>query len=147
MSHLDSKRGSRLLLPCLVVCLAASASTARAQQPAQTTTTQTPATRQTPQQDDVIRVETELVNTDVTVFDKSGKFVEGLGREQFQVTVDGKPVPVAFFESVAGAPASSSSASAPGANGAAPTAGVARARPRGPHLALFLRPRHPPPPS
>ena len=134
MSHLDSKRGSRLLLPCLVVCLAVFAQTARAQQPQQT-----PATRQTPQQDEVIRVETELVNTDVTVFDKSGKFVEGLGREQFQVMVDGKPVPVAFFESVAGTPASSSSTSAPGANGsAAASAGATRARASGRHVAFFL---------
>ena len=49
----------------------------------------------------MIRIETELVHTDVTVTDKSGKFVEGLGREQFQVMVDGRAVPVAFFESVA----------------------------------------------
>jgi VWFA-related protein len=135
MSHLDSKRGSRLLLQCLVVCLAAFAQTARAQQ-----TQQTPSARQTPQQDEVVRVETELVNTDVTVFDKSGKFVEGLGREQFQVMVDGKPVPVSFFENVAGAPAVAAPPTrAPGSNGAtAPTSSVARARVRGRYVAFFL---------
>ena len=77
------------------------------------------------------------------VFDKSGKFVEGLGREQFQVTVDGKPVPVAFFERVEGAPASA--ASAPAANGAAPKPAAPAAAPaaaprptRGRYVAFFL---------
>ena len=31
-----------------------------------------------PEQDDVIRVNTELVQTDVTVFDKKGQFVDSL---------------------------------------------------------------------
>jgi VWFA-related protein len=50
---------------------------------------------------DVIRTDTELVQTAVTVLDKKGHFVEGLQREQFELTVDGKPRPVAFFERVA----------------------------------------------
>jgi VWFA-related protein len=50
--------------------------------------------------DDVIRINTDLVQTDVMVFDKSGRFVDGLQREQFEVRVDGKPVPVSFFERV-----------------------------------------------
>jgi VWFA-related protein len=50
--------------------------------------------------EDVVRVESELVQTDVMVFDKSGKFVDGLGREQFELRVDGRTVPVAFFERV-----------------------------------------------
>ncbi len=56
----------------------------------------------TPQQpaDDVIRINTELVQTDVMVFDKKGQFVGGLGREQFELIVDGKPQPLAFFEQV-----------------------------------------------
>src|SRR5215211_826012 len=53
------------------------------------------------QQGDVVRVNTELVQTAVTVLDKKGNFVEGLQREQFELTVDGKTRPVAFFERVA----------------------------------------------
>ncbi|MDX6289183.1 MAG: hypothetical protein QOH42_982 [Blastocatellia bacterium] len=53
-----------------------------------------------PTPDDVIRVNTELVQTGVMVFDKQGHFVEGLRREQFELTVDGKPQPIAFFEQV-----------------------------------------------
>jgi VWFA-related protein len=52
------------------------------------------------EKDDIVRISTELVQTDVRVFDKSGRFVDGLGREQFEVKVDGKPVPVSFFERV-----------------------------------------------
>jgi VWFA-related protein len=51
-------------------------------------------------QDEVLRVDTQLVQTDVMVFDKNGKFVDNLGREQFELRVDGKPVPVSFFERV-----------------------------------------------
>jgi len=50
---------------------------------------------------DVIRTDTDLVQTTVTVLDKKGHFVEGLQRDQFELTVDGKPRPVAFFERVA----------------------------------------------
>jgi VWFA-related protein len=51
--------------------------------------------------EDVVRVSTELVQTDVTVVDKRGRFVEGLRPEQFELSVDGKPRPVSFFERVA----------------------------------------------
>jgi VWFA-related protein len=55
----------------------------------------------TPQQpDDVIRITTELVQTDVTVLDKQGRFVDNLKREQFELLVDGKPQPITFFEKV-----------------------------------------------
>ena len=50
--------------------------------------------------DDVIRVNTELVQTDVMVFDKKGLFVDGLKPEQFVLKVDKKPQPIAFFERV-----------------------------------------------
>jgi len=53
------------------------------------------------QQGDVVRVNTELVQTAVTVLDKKGNFVDGLQCEQFELMVDGKPRPVAFFERVA----------------------------------------------
>jgi len=50
--------------------------------------------------DDVVRITTELVQTDVMVFDKDGKFVSGLKPEEFELLVDGQPQPIAFFESV-----------------------------------------------
>jgi VWFA-related protein len=53
------------------------------------------------QEPEVIRTKTELVQTAITVLDKKGHFVEGLQRDQFQLMVDGKPRPVAFFERVA----------------------------------------------
>jgi VWFA-related protein len=49
---------------------------------------------------DVVRINTELVQTDVMVFDKQGRFVEGLQPEQFELQVDGKRQPISFFEMV-----------------------------------------------
>jgi VWFA-related protein len=57
--------------------------------------------QQPAQQPDVIRTNTELVQTAVTVLDKKGNFVDGLKRDQFQLIVDGKPREVAFFERIA----------------------------------------------
>ena len=50
--------------------------------------------------EDVVRISTELVQTDVMVFDKDGKFVSGLKPEQFELLVDKKPQQISFFESV-----------------------------------------------
>lgn len=50
--------------------------------------------------DDVVRVNTELVQTDVMVFDKKGRFVDGLKSDQFALKIDGKPQPISFFERV-----------------------------------------------
>jgi VWFA-related protein len=50
----------------------------------------------------VVRVDTDIVQTDASVFDRQGRFVEGLAREQFELKVDGRPVPLAFFEGAAG---------------------------------------------
>ena len=58
---------------------------------------QTTATREP----DVVRVDTELVQTSVTVLDKQGKRVDGLTRDDFELSVNGRAVPIAFFESVA----------------------------------------------
>jgi len=77
-----------------VACLYVLSLTAQAQQKKPT------ATPKPIEQDDVVRVTTELVQTDVMVFDKDGKFASGLEREQFELLVDGKPQPIAFFESV-----------------------------------------------
>jgi VWFA-related protein len=54
----------------------------------------------TPQTEDVLRINTELVQTGVTVLDSRGNFVNGLKREQFELVVDGKPQTISFFEQV-----------------------------------------------
>src|SRR6185369_14412401 len=71
-----------------------------------------------PEQDDVVRVNTELVQTDVMVFDKKGHFVDGLKAEQFALKVDNKAQTISFFDRVTSGKASAgrSGASASGAN-------------------------------
>ncbi|HEX8503496.1 MAG TPA: VWA domain-containing protein [Pyrinomonadaceae bacterium] len=95
-----SSGARRLMLPAALVWLAAAAA-GQTQEKAE----------------EVVRVETELVQTDVTVVDKAGKFVEGLAREQFELKVDGRAFPVAFFERVSGGlPAAGGRAASPGAS-------------------------------
>jgi VWFA-related protein len=52
------------------------------------------------QTEDVVKIFTDLRQTDVMVFDAKGKFVDGLNRQDFELRVDGKPVPITFFERV-----------------------------------------------
>jgi VWFA-related protein len=56
--------------------------------------------QQQPQKDDVLRTRTDLIQTYVTVVDKSGKFVDGLNREQFQLLIDGQSREISFFDHV-----------------------------------------------
>ena len=58
------------------------------------------AARQPVQADDVLRINTELVQSDVMVFDKQGHFVENLKPEDFELRLDGKKQAVSFFERV-----------------------------------------------
>ena len=58
--------------------------------------------QQQPRPDEVLRTNTELIQTYVTVLDKSGKFVDGLNREQFQLLIDGQPRAISFFDRVTG---------------------------------------------
>jgi VWFA-related protein len=84
-----SSNKSRLVVP-LLAALCVFASLSRAQN------------SNAPKQDDeeVVRISTELVQTDVMVFDKDGKFVDGLKPEQFDLRIDGKPQQIAFFDRV-----------------------------------------------
>jgi VWFA-related protein len=52
------------------------------------------------QSDDVVRVKTELVQTDITVVDKRGRFVSGLSANDLELRVDAKLQPLSFFEEV-----------------------------------------------
>src|ERR1043165_52760 len=49
---------------------------------------------------DVIKFDTSLVQTDVMVFDKNGRFVDGLKPEQFQLKIDQTQREISFFERV-----------------------------------------------
>lgn len=62
----------------------------------------TPPPAPPPRQDqsDVLRVFTELVQTDVMVFDKQGHFVNGLKGSDFELQIDGKPKQIEFFERI-----------------------------------------------
>lgn len=50
---------------------------------------------------DIIRTSTELVQTEVMVFDRHGHFVTGLKPEEFELTLNGAKQQISFFESVA----------------------------------------------
>ena len=50
--------------------------------------------------DDVVTINTELVQTAVTVFDKQGRLVDGLKKDDFELRVDGRLVPISFFENI-----------------------------------------------
>ena len=63
------------------------------------TSAQTPTPSPKPQED-VVRVYTELVQTDVMVFDKQGKFVNNLTAKDFELRVDGKPRTIQAFEQI-----------------------------------------------
>ena len=52
------------------------------------------------QQDDVVQISTELVQTGVTFLDKQGRLVDGLKKEDFELRVDGRVVPISFFENI-----------------------------------------------
>jgi VWFA-related protein len=51
--------------------------------------------------DDVVRVNTDIVQTDFMVFDKQGNFVDNLKRDQFVLKVEGKQREISFFDRLA----------------------------------------------
>jgi VWFA-related protein len=107
---------------------------------------QTPAPQEsspkTPAQDeDVLQVSTELVQTAVTVVDKNGRFVGGLRREQFEMLLDGKPQPISFFEQVEAGTAAEQrhlAAARGGAAAVAPAGAATAATERGRTVFLFV---------
>ncbi|MFN2596257.1 MAG: VWA domain-containing protein [Pyrinomonadaceae bacterium] len=95
-AHRLARRATRLtVLALLAACIVAPA-----QQPPQPQQQPQPQRPTPADAADVLRVTTEIVQTDVSVFDKEGKFVDNLTRDQFQLKVDGKPQPISFFERV-----------------------------------------------
>jgi VWFA-related protein len=98
MHYETSRSPLKVFVLTLYLALSASAASVIAQQPSQTKKPAEPA-------DDVIRVNTDLVQTDVTVVDKKGHAITGLKPDQFEVRIDSGPQPLTFFEEVvAGSP-------------------------------------------
>src|SRR5262245_40774387 len=86
---LSGSRHRRIIFCCLLVaCLFIST---LAQQP-------TSSGGQKPEE--VVRVFTELVQTDVMVFDKQGHFIKGLKKEDFELKIDGRVRPVQSFDEI-----------------------------------------------
>src|SRR3954469_2032475 len=52
---------------------------------------------QTVGEDDVVKVETNLVTIPVSVFDRNGLYIPGLKQEDFKIFEDGKEQQVAYF--------------------------------------------------
>src|SRR5437588_4783696 len=88
----EFKGRSPLTILLLTVCLLALSVGAQAQKTSQTK----PASSD----DDIVRVKTELVQTDVSVVDRRGRFIEGLSLDQFQLRADGKVQPLLFFDQI-----------------------------------------------
>jgi len=92
---------------------------------------------------EVIRVDTSLVQTTVAVFDKDGKFVEGLRPEDFQLKVDGKPQSILFFSRVtAGTDQEQTLMAAAKSGAAASTTTPASAEYRGRTIIFFVDDLH-----
>jgi VWFA-related protein len=79
-----------LLAACLLAC----------SQAGQAQTVSQPRTTTSQDQTEVLRVYTQLVQTDVMVFDRQGNFVHGLKPEDFELRIDGKLKPIEFFEKI-----------------------------------------------
>jgi len=82
------------------------------------------------------RLEVEIVNLDVVVTDAAGKPVEGLGREDFELRVDGEPTPIANFYAVG--PEEPAAAPAPDQGAAPAGAPETAASPREQELHLVI---------
>src|SRR6185369_210321 len=94
------------------------------------------------QETEVVRTNVELVQTAITVLDKKGNFVDGLQREQFELVVDGKARPVAFFERIAAGSAREGELASLGDPTAAATNPVAPARVLGRTIVFFIDDLH-----
>jgi VWFA-related protein len=98
MRYETSRSPLNVFVLTLYLALSAASSSVIGQQPSPTKKPAEPA-------DDIIRVNTDLVQTDVTVVDKKGHAITGLKPEQFELRIDSGPQSLAFFEEVvAGSP-------------------------------------------
>lgn len=92
---------------------------------------------------DVLRINTELVQTGITVLDKQGRFVDGLQKEDFELRVDGHPVQVSFFENIlAGSRREQLARPAKGAQSAAASGTISAPLPRRRTIIFFIDDLH-----
>ncbi|HET6977436.1 MAG TPA: VWA domain-containing protein [Pyrinomonadaceae bacterium] len=84
---MSSTKTSLLLLAFILLAPAITFAQTEPKKPDQSSDTQ-----------DVIKFETSLVQTDVMVFDKNGRFVAGLKPEQFQLKINKTQREISFFE-------------------------------------------------
>jgi len=89
---MSSVKRSLLFITCLLLFPAVVFS--------QTKPEQQPSPPPRGEAEDVIKFETSLVQTDVMVFDKDGRFVSGLKPEQFQLKINNTSRDISFFEAV-----------------------------------------------
>jgi VWFA-related protein len=83
----------KLISGCLLLCLVFLSHPTRGQQ-------SVPSRGSAEPDDDVIRINTDLVQTDIVVLDRQGRFIDGLKKEQFELRVDDKPQMISFFERI-----------------------------------------------
>jgi len=88
----SEKSRSPLKIFIFTIVLTTLGGSALAQKPAQT--------KPAEPVDEVIRVSTDLAQTDVTVVDKKGHAITGLKPEQFEIRIDSGPQSLTFFEEV-----------------------------------------------
>jgi hypothetical protein len=87
--------GCSIRLPLLLVLVCGCWAVARAQDEKKSTLPNKSTERT---EDNIIKISTDLIQTGVSVFDKKGQFVNDLRREDFELSVEGKPVSLSFFE-------------------------------------------------
>lgn len=95
-SRINQARSALAWLLCLFVCLLMGSPAGHGQTPQ----VPPPKSQTDHDQQDVLRIYTQLVQTDVMVFDKQGRFVNGLKSGDFELRIDGTPKPVEFFEKI-----------------------------------------------
>ncbi|MFT3743676.1 MAG: VWA domain-containing protein [Pyrinomonadaceae bacterium] len=93
----------RFAFICLAFCLTVLVSSVAAQQPTVSPTSDKKT------DDEILRINTNLIQTGFYVVDKSGVFVKGLTKEDIELKIDGKLVPTLFFDQVTTAATTSKS--------------------------------------
>jgi VWFA-related protein len=115
MSHkrVSFKKSLRATIAHLIVTLAICLTVSPLPLPAQSQ--DKPSIKKSADDDDIIRVNSNLVNVDVTVRDKKGKVVRDLKAEDFTITENGVEQSIEFFDAtLVGGPPAQAASTAPG---------------------------------